>query len=78
MSTQLQTTGIINYVPDVVPATTEEMEQISAAAVEPILLRWRDRCPEGLIDIAFIGFLALCVVLHLLYSQIDSKPHRVQ
>lgn len=51
MSTQLQTTGIINYVPDVVPPTTEEMEQISAAAaVEPILLRWRDRCPEGLID----------------------------
>ena len=49
-----ETTGIFNYLPSEQPDAGPETEQrarlASMAAVEPILKRWRHRCPAGLID----------------------------
>ncbi|MEJ2088044.1 MAG: CmcJ/NvfI family oxidoreductase [Gammaproteobacteria bacterium] len=54
MSVTAETTGVFNYLPPGQPGqqlTTEEGKRLaSAAAVEPILKRWRHRCSEGLID----------------------------
>lgn len=48
------TTGVFNYLPAGRPeqaVESEERQQLAAAAaVEPILARWRHRCSDGLID----------------------------
>lgn len=54
MSMTAETIGVFNYlppVPGVQPSSSEEWQRLtSAAAIEPILKRWRHRCTEGLID----------------------------
>jgi hypothetical protein len=54
MRTTAETTGVFNYLPPerAVQALDLEARQrlASAAAIEPILKRWRHRCTEGLID----------------------------
>ncbi len=46
-----QTTGLFAYTPATTPVQTPEMAELAAAAaVEPILKRWRHRCSSGLID----------------------------
>ena len=54
MSTTTDTTGVFNYLPagpPVQPPASEEWRRLaSAAAVEPILKRWRHCCSHGLID----------------------------
>ena len=54
MTMAAETTGVFNYLPpgqSAQPSRPEEMERLaSAAAIEPILKRWRHRCSDGLID----------------------------
>lgn len=54
MTTTAATTGVFNYLPRAqaeLELTPEQRDQLAAAAaVEPILKRWRHRCSDGLID----------------------------
>ncbi len=53
MNTQRKhTSGFIHYLPETEQALNSDRlaRLTAAAAVEPILKRWRHRCPEGLID----------------------------
>ena len=47
----MPTTATFNYLPEAEVPLTEDLVSLSqAAAIEPILKRWRHRCTEGLID----------------------------
>ena len=54
MTMTAETTGVFNYLPpaetEQTTATGDRQRLASAAAVEPILKRWRHRCSDGLID----------------------------